>query len=59
MTLTRDGKDDYIHVDSNGGLSVWYNQGGGDTRMLTESVRFAKFYSDAVSSPGNPRPFEI
>ncbi|KAL6864240.1 SGNH hydrolase-type esterase domain-containing protein [Trichoderma novae-zelandiae] len=41
-----DGKDDYVHVDSNGGLRVWYNRGKGDTRMVIDNVHFARFFHD-------------
>ncbi|PNP41723.1 hypothetical protein TGAMA5MH_06316 [Trichoderma gamsii] len=41
-----DGKDDYIQRDSKGGLTVWYNHGSGDTRMLTDSIHFARFFNN-------------
>lgn len=47
-----DGKDDYVYVDENGALFLWYNRGEADTTMAIDGLRFADIDGDGVSNSG-------
>lgn len=43
-----DGKDDYVYVDEDGGLTLWYNRGETDDSMTIDGLRFADIDGDGV-----------
>ncbi|KND93383.1 Lipase 1 [Tolypocladium ophioglossoides CBS 100239] len=45
-----DGKDDYAYIDENGGISLWYNRGHGDTSLLMDNIHFADLYGEGQDS---------
>lgn len=49
MSNNRDGKDDYVYVDEDGGLTLWYNRGETDDSMTIDGLRFADIDGDGVS----------
>ncbi|PNY28626.1 Lipase 1 [Tolypocladium capitatum] len=45
-----DGKDDYAYIDENGGISLWYNRGHGDTSLLVNNIHFADLHGEGLRS---------
>jgi hypothetical protein len=43
-----DGKDDYVYVDSNGALWIWWNRGVVDTSLAIDGIRFADIDGDGL-----------
>ncbi|KAL2212798.1 hypothetical protein CC79DRAFT_1267941 [Sarocladium strictum] len=43
-----DGKDDYVHVDEKGAISIWYNRGITEDHMQIDNIRFADIDGDGI-----------
>jgi hypothetical protein len=43
-----DGMDDYVYVDQDSALWIWWNRGFGDTSMAIDGLRFADIDGDGL-----------
>jgi GDSL-like lipase/acylhydrolase family protein/VCBS repeat protein len=48
VDMDGDGKDDYVYIDQDGALWIWYNRGTVDDTMAIDGIRFADIDGDGL-----------